>query len=266
MLRIWQMSGQELPTASMDEISDVLSLKTSLRSRHGFPLCMQQLLCNGNSLDNSTKLEAPIDLQLVLLTLSKEVLQVEAAKELAEVCLQGGLTTARLLLEAGVNQDAKNDEGHTALMLAAGNGHVEMARLLLAAGADKDLQNRFGNTALMRAAENGHVEIARLLLEAGADRGLDLHNRFGNTALMLAAGNGHVEMARLLLEAGADQDRLGQAGYTALQLTAKNCHLDIARLLLGAAPYPNLASRSGSGYTALMLAAANGHVDIGRLL
>ena len=110
MLRIWQMSGQELPAVSMEEISDVLSLKASLRSRHGFPLCMQELLHNGKSLINSTKLDAPIDLQLILLALSTEVQQDEAAKELTAACVQGDLEIARQLLEAGADKNAKDLE------------------------------------------------------------------------------------------------------------------------------------------------------------
>ena len=98
MLRIWQMSGQELPAGSMEEISDVRELKASLRSLYSFPMCMQQLLHNGINLDNSTKLDAPIDLQLAL---STNVQQAEAAKELADACKQGDLTVARLLAAFG---------------------------------------------------------------------------------------------------------------------------------------------------------------------
>ena len=137
MLRIWQMSGQQLLAASMEEISDVKELKASLRSLHGFPMCMQQLLHNGINLDNSTKLDAPVDLQLAL---SAKVQQAEAAKELADACKQGDLTVARLLLEAGADENAQDGEGYTALMVAVQNGHMEIARLLSNAGADKDLQ------------------------------------------------------------------------------------------------------------------------------
>ena len=71
--------------------SDVCDLKVSLRNFHGFPMRIQQLLHKGNSLDSSTKLDAAMDLQLVLLGLSTEAQQVEAAKELAEACVQGNL-------------------------------------------------------------------------------------------------------------------------------------------------------------------------------
>ena len=97
MLRIWQMSGQELPPVRMEEISHVKDLKASLRSLHGFPRCMQQLLHNGNSLDNSTKIYAPMDLQVVLLAILDDAQQPQAAKELAESCESSDFKVARLL-------------------------------------------------------------------------------------------------------------------------------------------------------------------------
>ena len=72
MIRIWKLSGQKLPAVSTEEISNVLDLKASLRSLHGFPMCLQQVLHNSNSLDNSTELDATICLQLVLLALTTE--------------------------------------------------------------------------------------------------------------------------------------------------------------------------------------------------
>ena len=125
MLRIWQMSGQELSAISIEEISDVWDMKAALLRQHGFPKCMQQLLHNGINLDNSTKLDEPIDLQLVLKPLSTEAQRLEAATELVASCAQGDLETARLLVEAGANKNAEDHEGKPALMLAAENGHVD---------------------------------------------------------------------------------------------------------------------------------------------
>ncbi|CAE7212542.1 mask, partial [Symbiodinium pilosum] len=184
------------------DISDVRHLKASLCKLHGFPTCMQQLLHNGNSLENSFELDALMNLQLILVTPSNEAQQLKAAGELLDSCARGNLQIARLLLEAGANKNAKDDLLRTALMLTAERGHVEIVRLLLQAGADKDMQDCLGETALTLAAQNGHVEIARLLLQAGADK--DLQRHVGCTALMIAAYYGHTEIVRLLLQAGAD--------------------------------------------------------------
>ena len=75
----------------------------------------------------------------------------------------------RLLLETyGADWDAKDEEGDTALCLAASQGHVELVRLLLSAGADVELRGRDGATPLVEACMNGHLEVMKLLLDASA--------------------------------------------------------------------------------------------------
>ena len=74
----------------------------------------------------------------------------------------GGLTP--FLLSCVSQQD-----GTTALLVAAEKGQVEAARALIEAGAAVDLANSLGSTSLHIAAEQGHEEGVRVLLGAGAD-------------------------------------------------------------------------------------------------
>jgi len=71
----------------------------------------------------------------------------------------------------------------------------ESVRLIMA-GADRDSKDNNGSTALMWAADNGHTEIVRLLIDKGAD--INTENNYGYTALMEAAGAGHTEIVELL--------------------------------------------------------------------
>ena len=92
---------------------------------------------------------------------------------------------AYLTMDTGCYWATKDKVGRTSLMLASGEGYVEVARLLVEALADKDAATNHGLTALMLAAREGHVRVVRLLVEAGADKNLADQDR--NTALMLAA-------------------------------------------------------------------------------
>ena len=51
-------------------------------------------------------------------------------------------------------------------MRAAEGGRLDQVRALLAAGADVDAELSHGHTALMLAAGEGHVEIVKVLLVA----------------------------------------------------------------------------------------------------
>ena len=59
------------------------------------------------------------------------------------------------------------------------SGHVPVVRALVEASADMNLTDNDGRTALMLAADWGHVEVVRLLVDAGADK--DLADKDGRT-------------------------------------------------------------------------------------
>jgi ankyrin repeat protein len=61
---------------------------------------------------------------------------------------------ARLLLEHKAEVDAKDNDGETALQLAAENGHEVVVRLLVEKGADINTINYDEGTALDRVVVN----------------------------------------------------------------------------------------------------------------
>ena len=201
MLHICMISGQQLPNISSEGVLAVSDLKFELRAVHGFPFCMQQLLHRSQILEDSTKLDACMDLQLVLRPLPAYQ-YLKASYEFDDACKSGLMKVARFLLQAGMDKNNTWQRDRTGLMQAARGNHVEIVQMLLQARASKDLRDAQGITALMHAAGDGRVEVARTLLEAGAERNLQDGN--GNTALMRAAHFGHVETVRAFLEAGAD--------------------------------------------------------------
>ena len=87
------------------------------------------------------------------------------------------------------------------LQMASMNGHVESTRLLLHLGVDVDARDRQGRTAVHFAVMFSHHEVFELLLCYGSDpTATDIA---GNTPLSLAAMNGLNQAIMLLIEWGA---------------------------------------------------------------
>ena len=167
------------------------------------------------------------------------------------------------LLRAGADVDAANDHGVTPLFLAAENGSRPVAEHLLAAGADASAAlPADGETVLMRAAHSGSAAIVRMLL----DRGADPHARAvrsGQTALMWAIAENHAEAARALIAHGADVRARSHGHYTPLLFAARQGNLAVGGMLLDAG-VP--VDRDGPGPAPLVAAIEHGRVPFARFL
>jgi ankyrin repeat protein len=102
-----------------------------------------------------------------------------------------------------INERAKGNPGHTALMYAAENGDVELGRFLLEAGADVDVVDLYNDPAVNVAAFYGELEFVKLLVENGADLNIKGFGR--RTALGHAIFRGHTEVADYLRSVGATE-------------------------------------------------------------
>lgn len=139
------------------------------------------------------------------------------------------------LYHAGVDLEATDPRGYTALILASYNGSLETTQALLAVGAHVDTPDgQRGNTALMGVAFKGRRDIVRYLLEAGA--AVDAGNRAGQTALMTAALFSQSGIVEDLLGAGANPRRVDAAGNSARSLAAAQGNAALLDLLDSASP------------------------------
>ncbi|CAE7747451.1 CFBP1 [Symbiodinium sp. KB8] len=265
------LSGEALTSIPVEELHDVRALKQCLNQLHGLPpRFRQRVFLRGELLEDTTKLDSPMDLDLVVLAFA-DVSQSDV-DDLILHAEEGIMAEVESKLQLPLNPDSLNSSGFTALQMASGCGHVEIVKLLVEAGAAKDVREIFfRRTELMLASSNGHVEVVRLLMEAGADKDVrdagadkDVRDDSGRTALMLASSDGLVEVGRLLMEAGADKDVRDDSGYTALMQASSNGHVEVVRLLMEAGADKDV--RDNRGYTALVLASSNGHVEVVRLL
>lgn len=112
----------------------------------------------------------------------------------------------KLLFENGADIQATLDEDQhrfNALHLAARNGHEHVVDYLIDFGLKVDSRDNDGRTALMMAAENGQSAVIETLLSVGTEDTINLTDVQGNTALDHAIANGQPTEERILLRRGA---------------------------------------------------------------
>ena len=128
------------------------------------------------------------------------------------------------------------------LALAVKANFVVIVKLLVEAGVHLDYQDDQGETALHIAARFGHTECAKILLEEHGGQKADVEipeKSFGWTPLFIACVDGHVDVVRTLVAAKATLDRLDTSGWTAKEHAALRGHMGIAKLLADVTPSPS---------------------------
>ncbi|KAJ1634962.1 ankyrin repeat-containing domain protein [Pavlovales sp. CCMP2436] len=216
---------------------------------------------------------------------------------------EGDLPALVALVEGGYDARAARDRhGSSALLWAAGGGHVAVCRFLCEeCGLDAlEAQRKDGRCALHWAARNGHLNVVRWLVsERGespdrrahdgtvalhwavwqeheqvgewlvCEAGADLHatNSFGCNAVQWAALSGSVRMCVWLQRLGLDLQLRNCNGHSALHKGAVRGQFEVCRWLVANA---DLDSRhmqmDGDGNTPARMAAAEGHAELSQWL
>ncbi len=76
---------------------------------------------------------------------------------------EGNTKVVALFLQAGMDPNVKNNDGQTALMLAAYSGHIDTVKLLIRHGASINVIDKYGDSALSWAAGEKHMDIVQIL-------------------------------------------------------------------------------------------------------
>jgi ankyrin len=209
-------------------------------------------------------------------------------KDIVEAVKAGDPQLVRALVAKGLDVNAPEVDGTTAIHWAVRSGDASMVQVLLRAGAKADAANRYGVTPLALAALNGDPAIIQMLLEAGANASQARPQ--GETVLILAARTGRPEPVRLLLARGADIHATdGWLGQTALMAAAAENHGAVVQMLIEQGTNVNARSKAlpaepqrdriaglalqplnttfpRGGFTALMFAARQGAMESARAL
>jgi ankyrin repeat protein len=211
-------------------------------------------------------------------TKEKNVRLVQAAE-------RGNLADVQDELNDGVDVNAKDIFGWTALMRASYGGYTygryaEVVKLLLDKGADVNIKTKEGETALMKASSGGYAEVVKLLLDKGAN--VNIKTDEGITALMKASSGGYAEVVKLLLDKRANVNIKTDEGITALMeassggyskkeifgkaqtaASERGC-IEVVKLLLAKGADINV--KNSKGETALVIAKDKGKTEIVAML
>ena len=124
-------------------------------------------------------------------------------EEFIQAAKTGHSQVVELFLTAGMEADATDEGGATALIWAARNGHADTVKTLLNNGADANMIDKAGKTALIWAATGDDISCVQTLLAKGANVKVTALDR--STALSVAKQKGNTELVKLFETAGAKE-------------------------------------------------------------
>lgn len=135
-----------------------------------------------------------------------------------------GLASARKLVQ----------QSGAVLALATKSNFYKIISLLVEAGVDINYQDEQGETALHIAARFGFENCARSIIEGSEIQKADLElaeKTFGWTPLFIACVDGHLSIVELLVAAGAETNKPDFSGWLPTEHAALRGHLNISRRL-----------------------------------
>lgn len=166
-------------------------------------------------------------------------------------------------LQAGINPNAKNEKGETALTFSIHYKDPKIAKLLIEK-ADLNLRDDHGDMPLFLAINNKKDDLFNLLLEKGADpnsSGTESEKTKNRTALYVAVLFKREDLFTKLLEKGADPNIADSQGALpfAEVVMSRNADPRIVKMFLDKGANPN--AQESDKVTPLMYAAENNQIN-----
>lgn len=150
----------------------------------------------------------------------------------------GNYNLAKLLLEKyNANPDIENEQRETPLIILSrqDNPDIELIKILLNKGVNLNAQDKDGNTALIECTKSSAKKCVELLVKHRADT--NIKNNDGDTALTLISGKfvadfhtASLDVLSILIKHGADINAKDSEGQTPLIISANKLRERIAKM------------------------------------
>ncbi|XP_010930296.2 ankyrin repeat-containing protein At5g02620-like [Elaeis guineensis] len=157
----------------------------------------------------------------------------------------------------------QNQDGETALYIAAEMGHIGVVREILSVSDVQSASLKATNNfdAFHIAARKGHLEVLKVFLHSFPALAMTTDSS-NSTALYTAATQGHTNVVDLLLETDASLAKIARSnGKTALHSAARMGHVEVVKSLLREDPSLGLRTDK-KGQTAIHMAVKGHSVEI----
>ncbi|XP_073186110.1 uncharacterized protein [Lepidochelys kempii] len=197
-------------------------------------------------------------------------------------CIHEGEKVAEMLLKSGADVNVEQENGETAMHIAARHGNLRMIKALIEEGGELTSQSKAGECPLHIAVQHSHLPVVEEILNylatekshAEASACVNQENKAGETPLHLAAAvkkdmvhfeGEETKIIAMLMEYNADISRTTRVNdWSPLLVAAERGHTAIVKILLQHHARVDVFDEHGKA--ALHLAAENGHDQIADVL
>ncbi|XP_046570876.1 ankyrin repeat domain-containing protein 50-like [Haliotis rubra] len=175
--------------------------------------------------------------------------------------LKGHVDVLQILVSEGADLTLTDDDGNNCLMLASVYGQVKMIQHLLSIDNvfDTNRQGQDGKSAVMAAANEGHYDVFKVMLNRDAD--LRIVDVYGSNCLILACIGGNALIVQHLLAMNMfDVEGRGKDGWTPLLAAAASGQQEVFHMLVDAGA--DVTVKDADHDNCLMLACIGGNAAV----